>query len=299
MTVGAAHGGAKSLRGGDQGLAPSAERVHRRTTAMVKAFAHARANEDLVVLEGFHPLKHALRFGAAVETIVTFDRGQLMGLVADHAPELAAAVETRVEEIPRAQFRRLGPYEPHTGVVAIAARAPVDPQALLDAPGGGPVVLLEDPRHRGNVGAVIRVAAAAQAAGVLNTGPQDPWHPVVVRGAAGLQFAVPVARVAALPVVAGSQSDRVGSGGSEVLATDRALIALDPLGDAFEPARVPARAILAYGSERAGVSAELRDRADMCLRLPMRAGVSSLNLATAVAAVLYSLRLCATSGPDR
>jgi TrmH family RNA methyltransferase len=266
---------------------------------MVKAFADARTNEDLVVLEGFHPLKHALRFGAAVDTIVTFDRGQLMGLVADHAPELAAAVDARAEEIPRTQFRRLGPYEPHTGVVSIAARTPVDPQAMLDAPGEDPVVLLEDPRHRGNLGAVIRVAAAAQAAGVLSTGPQDPWHPVVVRGAAGLQFAVPVARVAALPVVAGSPTDRVGSGGSDELATDRAVIALDPLGDAFEPARVPARAILAYGSERAGISAELRDRADMCLRLPMREGVSSLNLATAVAAVLYSLRLYATSGPGR
>ncbi len=60
-------------------------------------------------------------------------------------------------------------------------------------------MLLEDPRHFGNLGAVIRVAAAAEAAGVLTTGRQDPWDPVAVRGSAGLHFALPVARLEHLP----------------------------------------------------------------------------------------------------
>jgi len=141
-------------------------------------------------------------------------------------------------------------------------------------------VLLEDPRHRGNFGAVVRVAAAAQAAGVLSTGAQDPWNPVVVRGAAGLQFAVPVAALDSLPE-----------------PVDRALVALDVDGDEFDPGAVPGRAILAFGSERAGLSADLRERADMRLRLPMREGVSSLNLATTVAAVLYSMRLAGGAQP--
>jgi TrmH family RNA methyltransferase len=134
-------------------------------------------------------------------------------------------------------------------------------------------VLLEDPRHFGNLGAVIRVAAAAQAAGVLTTGRQDPWDPVAVRGSAGLHFALPVARVAELP------------------HSDRPLLALDPGGQELQPALVPPRAVLAFGTERAGLSDELLEGADARLRLPMREGVSSLNLATSVAAVLYSLRL--------
>ena len=45
----------------------------------------------------------------------------------------------------------------------------------------------------GNMGACVRVAAAADAAGVLTTGGNDPWHPDALRGAAGLHFALPVA----------------------------------------------------------------------------------------------------------
>ena len=47
------------------------------------------------------------------------------------------------------------------------------------------------------------------------------------------------------------------------------------------------RAILAFGTERDGLSDALLAGAEQRVRLPMRAGVSSLNLATAVAAVLY------------
>jgi TrmH family RNA methyltransferase len=157
--------------------------------------------------------------------------------------------------------------------VSIAQRVATDPLALLQSEDDAPLVLLEDPRHFGNLGAVVRVAAAVEAAGVLTTGRQDPWDPVAVRGSAGLHFALPVARVERLP------------------NSSRPLLALDPGGEELRPELVPPRALLAFGTERAGLSEELLERADARLRLPMREGVSSLNLATSVAAVLYSLRL--------
>ncbi len=94
-----------------------------------------------------------------------------------------------------------------------------------------------------------------------------------MRGAAGLHYALPVARLDALP------------------PTPRPLIALDPAGDPLRAGRLPAGAILVFGSERRGLSQELRARAGRCLALPMRPGVSSLNLASAVAVVLYAWRL--------
>lgn len=133
----------------------------------------------------------------------------------------------------------------------------------------------------GNLGAVVRVAAAAGAAAVLTTGPSDPWHPEAVRGAAGLHFALPVARVGGLDQLVFSPAPR------------RPLVALDPDGDDLGPAgpELPPGALIAFGTERAGLSRDLLGRADACLRLPMTAGVSSLNLATAVAATLYHWRL--------
>ena len=73
---------------------------------------------------------------------------------------------------------------------------------------------------------------------------------------------------------------------SRAATTDRPLIAVDPDG---EEQRVPRDTILAFGSERHGLSQALLADADARVRIPMRAGVSSLNLATSVAAVLYGL----------
>jgi RNA methyltransferase, TrmH family len=219
--------------------------------------AAARDDPGLVTLEGFHALKHALRFGADLVAAATADPGGLARLAAELAPELDLG---RVRTVPAAA---LGPRPHPTRVLAIARRPPLDAAAL----GPGRVVLLEDPLHLGNVGAVVRVAAAAGAAGVLTTGERDPWDPAALRGSAGLHFALPVGRVAGPPA-------------------GRTLVALDPAGEPLD--RLPADALLAFGSERHGLSERLRARADLRLAIPMRAGVSSLNLATAAAVALYA-----------
>jgi len=148
-----------------------------------------------------------------------------------------------------------------------------DPDAIVALPGPAPVILLEEPRHLGNLGACVRVAAAAGAAGVITTGTSDPWHADALRGSAGLHFALPVAR-------------------SRVLRTgERPLVALDPDGETLRRGGIPERAVLAFGTERDGLSDALLARADLRLALPMSPGVSSLNLATAVSGVLFALNV--------
>jgi RNA methyltransferase, TrmH family len=222
----------------------------------------ARREPGLVVLEGFHALKHAVRFGGEILGSWTADPAALEALRARLAPDVALAPETVAAD-------ELARVVPRAQVVAVARRPPQpDPAGVLALPGPAPVVLLEDPRHLGNLGACVRVAAAAGAAGVLTTGRQDPWHPDALRGAAGLHFALPVARTRVVP------------------PTDRPLLALDPAGETIA-GPLPPRALLAFGTERDGLTPELLARADARLALPMRPGVSSLNLATAVAAVLF------------
>jgi TrmH family RNA methyltransferase len=131
----------------------------------------------------------------------------------------------------------------------------------------------------GNIGWCVRTAAAANVAGVLTSGIHDPWCPTCVRIGVGLQFALPVARVA---------EDWL-----DELNGARPLIAVDTSGEPLRPERLPPRAILAFGTERHGLSDELLRQAEARVRLPMRAGVSSLNLATSVAAALYAWRLVA------
>jgi RNA methyltransferase, TrmH family len=242
---------------------------HERTVR----FRKARRDPQLTVVEGFHALKHALRFGAELVEAVAVDPQELEALARELAPDLAGDLGGRVERIDAADLAELVPLVPHTGVVAIARRPPVDLGAVLADPRPAPVVLLEQPKNMGNIGACIRVAAGADAAAVLTSGENDPWFPDAVRGAAGLQFALPVASVEALP------------------ASDRPLLAIDPAGEDLHPERLPARAVLAFGTERHGISSELLERADARISIPMRAGVSSLNLATSVAVTLFAMRL--------
>lgn len=229
------------------------------------------------MLEGFHAVKHALRFGAGIDLLITPDRSALLALAGRLAPDLRPRLRDEAREVDAELFAQLVPLPPKTGVVAIARRPPVEVDALLASP-AGPLVLLEDPRDLGNMGACVRVAAAAGAGAVLTTGSHDPWHADALRGAAGLHFALPVARLDDLHALAGS---------------GRPVIGLDPDGEELDVATLDKRAILAFGTERDGLSPELAARADALLRIPMREGVSSLNLATAVAAVLFAGRLAA------
>lgn len=244
-------------------------------------FRTARRDPELTVVEGFHALKHALRFGAEVREAVAVDPESLEDLARELAPDLAGRFAPLVSQVDEETLAALVPRPPRTAVAAIARRPALDLAATLADPGPEPIVLLEQPRNMGNIGACVRVAAAGGAAALLTTGENDPWYPDAVRGAAGLHFALPVGAIEELP------------------RSDRPLLAIDPEGEELSPERLPERAVLAFGTERHGISSTLLDRADARIAIPMREGVSSLNLATSVAVVLFTVKTAdARSRPD-
>jgi TrmH family RNA methyltransferase len=254
--------------------------------ALIPRFRRARRDPELAVLEGFHALKHALRFDAPLLEVVVSEGAPLERLSTALAPDLSARLHELARPVEPSVFAQLAPLPPPTGVIALARRRAGDPGAMLADPRAAPVILLEDPRDLGNMGACVRVAAAADAAGVLSTGSHDPWHPDALRGAAGLHYALPVARLERLSLLEQRPApDRP--------ALDRPLLAIDPEGEQLAPGELPPRAVLAFGTERYGLSDELSARADASVSIPMRPGVSSLNLATSVAAVLFAWRLSA------
>ncbi|MEU2772825.1 TrmH family RNA methyltransferase [Streptomyces sp. NPDC007162] len=231
----------------------------------------ARLAGSAVLLDGFHALKHALRFGAQVPVAVTTDRAAALALADELAPDAREALDALLTEVAAASYATLVPRPHPTGVAALAVRPSHETnlRTLAHAPRTAPIVVLDEPRNLGNAGAVIRLAAGFGATGVITTGTLDPWHPTVVRGGAGLHFATAVERMAVAELPQGP------------------VYALDPEGEDIRGTKLPDDAILAFGSERTGLSPELRARADHLLRLPMRPQVSSYNLATSVAMTLY------------
>jgi RNA methyltransferase, TrmH family len=250
--------------------------------SLIPRFGRARRDRSLAVLEGLHPLKHALRFGARILEVVCRDAAELDRLAGELAPDVQERIGALARVVEPALFGQLAPLIPSTGVISLAERPTYELSGALADPRPEPLILLEDPRDLGNIGACVRVAAAADVAGVLTTGGHDPWHPDALRGSAGLHYALPVLRVehpAALQL------------------GERPLLALDPEGSPLAPEALPARAVLAFGGERYGLSPALSARAQARVSIPMRAGVSSLNLATSVAAVLFAWRLSRAGAP--
>ncbi|HEY5834302.1 TrmH family RNA methyltransferase [Streptomyces sp.] len=249
----------------------SADPAATGAAAAVRRWRAVATDPDTVLLDGFHALKHALRFGAAVHVAVTADKDATLRLAADLATDLTADLGPRVAEIPVGALRELVARVHPTAVAALAARSDREANlaALARLPRQAPVVVLDNPRNLGNVGAVIRLAAGFGVTGVITTGDLDPWHPNAVRSGAGLHYATAVERTTATGLPPGP------------------LYVLDPEGKDIRATELPDDALIVFGSERHGVSGELRDRAAELVALPMRAQVSSYNLATSVGMTLY------------
>lgn len=160
-----------------------------------------------------------------------------------------------------------------TGLLALAA-LPVPPPPRRN----GFCLLLEGVQDPGNVGSILRSAAAAGVQQVwLTAGCADVWSPKVLRAGMGAHFHVPVLERVGLAEVLTGFAGRV-----LVTALDGAesLYTTDLRGDV----------VLALGSEGSGVSPELLQRATARLHIPMAPGMESLNVAAAAAVCLFERR---------
>jgi len=241
-----------------------------KSSQLVDRFQRARHDNALAIIEGVQALKHAARFNATFEHIITVDGSALKDLLTELAPDTIENIMTQTIEVNEQTFNRLSPRPHRTQVIALAKR---NVYTLENLESAKPVIFLEDPKDLENIGAVIRVSAAADVAAVCISGPIDIWSPAIIRGAAGLQFALPVFNCEI-----------------ELLLTlGRRVISLDPTGDETRLATAIKNSIFVFGTERHGISSTLLKKSHQIIRLPMKKGVSSLNLATSVAATLYSL----------
>jgi tRNA G18 (ribose-2'-O)-methylase SpoU len=191
--------------------------------------------------------------------------------------------ETRVYVADAAVVQAVVGFPFHRGCLAIAERGADLPLDRLVTPAGRrALVLLEDIADPDNVGAIFRNALAFGADGVLlSAGAADPLYRKAIRTSAAATLRVPFARV---------------HDWREAFATLRAhgytTLALTPDADAADIADVrtpPERLALVVGAEGPGLSVVAREAADLAVRIPMAAGIDSLNVATASGIALHRL----------
>jgi tRNA G18 (ribose-2'-O)-methylase SpoU len=179
-------------------------------------------------------------------------------------------------------LRTVTGFHVHRGALASVRRRPVAEFADLLATCRR-LVVLEDTVNHTNLGAIFRAAAALGMDGVvLSPSCADPLYRRSVRVSMGAVFGVPYARAPHWPAAL----DELRVAGYEVFALTPApdarrldTIATDPAG----------QVAVVLGTEGAGLSSSAAARCDARVRIPMAAGIDSLNVAAAAAVAFWEL----------
>ncbi|HEX5970679.1 MAG TPA: RNA methyltransferase [Gemmatimonadaceae bacterium] len=237
----------------------------------------ARERQHLFTAEGVRTVEELLRSPLRMQGVLVAPQ------LAD-APRGAALLATLRErgidllEVSAQEFSSAAETDSPQGVLAIAA---IPPHSLdtLDLPPLARIVVLDAVQDPGNVGTIVRTAAALGTSAVVATpGTVDLWNAKVVRSAMGAGFFLPVLSSTwdALDAFRHRESF--------------ALWGADAAGTPVHELKPPDRLALVVGNEGAGLSDEARRRADRLAALPIASTVESLNVAVATGILLYQLR---------
>lgn len=139
-------------------------------------------------------------------------------------------------------------------------------------------IALDSPRDPGNLGTIIRTCDAAGARGVILLNEScDPFSPEALRATTGALFDVMLVKSTTEPFVEWAQQHSVSLIGTTL---ERA--------EDYREARYEEQAcVLLMGTEQSGLSAALLAACDQRVKIPMRGGTDSLNLAVASGLMLY------------
>ncbi|WP_424707222.1 TrmH family RNA methyltransferase [Kitasatospora acidiphila] len=233
--------------------------------------------EGLFIAEGEKVIRRALAAGYRMRSMLLTPKW--LTVMAD----VIAEADAPVHVVEPALAEQVTGYHVHRGALASMAREPLPAAAELLA-GARRVAVFEDIVDHANIGAAFRNAAALGVDAVLLT-PRcaDPFYRRSVKVSMGAVFQVPWTRLESWP----GSIETFRSAGFTVAAlclSERA-ITLDELA-----ARDDERLALVFGTEGDGIADGTLAAVDAHVRIPMDAGVDSLNVAAASAVAFYATR---------
>lgn len=232
-------------------------------------------------VEGRNPVLEALQGPRDVKTIYLARGARRAGVIGEIL-SLAGRAGIRVVEINREEIEKMSKTRAHQGIVAeVSPYRYASMQELLQLIDGKsfPLILaldrVEDPQ---NFGSLLRVADGAGVDGVVIARRRSsPVTAVVAKASAG---AIEHMRVFQVPNIS-STLTRLKEQGLWVVGADAGG------SDLYHEIDFTLPTVVVLGSEGKGLSRLVRDRCDRLVRLPMAGSVSSLNVATAGAVLLY------------
>jgi TrmH family RNA methyltransferase len=254
--------------------------IATRRNALVARFRDAAQGDqdDVLLLDGAHLVRDAIGAGLRIRQVIVsagaLDRAEIRAIldaVAGHDVEVAAATSMVMDAV--------SPVRSPSGIVAIADRPAIAAERMYaTAP---LVVIAADVQDPGNLGAMVRVAEAGGATGVVVAGASaNPFGWKALRGSMGSALRLPI-------VV---QRDAVAAVDDVRRHRCRIVATVPQGGDAYVDAALGGPIALLVGGEGAGLVPTLVAEADVRVSIPMQAPVESLNAAVAAAILVYEVR---------
>ncbi len=194
--------------------------------------------------------------------------------------EKAAAVSDRVLSVSRSAFSSVSDTQNGQGIAA--AFPCLCPELASYRPGVGELILiLNEIRDPGNLGTVIRSAAAAGVGAVLlEKGSVDLYNPKVIRATMGTVARVPVFTDLSFEAILSFLDEN----GVDVYIAGME----EPV--CYHEVPVSGKTAVVFGNEGNGISARWRERSFSSLMIPMENGVESLNVAVAASVIAFDHR---------
>lgn len=223
----------------------------------------ARRSSGRTLLDGEHLLDEAMGAGLCPRYLI----------VGEDAAA-ADAWQARLPQVPmvaltKALFNKLSPVTTPTGILAV-----IDIPQPKESGEARFVMLLEDVQDPGNMGSLLRTAAAAGVDSVhLSRGCAEAWSPKALRGGQGGHFRLRIHEGSDLIQVARAFHGTVHAA---ALRSGRRLYELDLTGPVA----------FAFGNEGAGLGAALLAACEP-FSIPMAGQVESLNVAAAAAICMF------------
>jgi len=188
-----------------------------------------------------------------------------------------------VQEVSAAEFASAADTETPQGILAIA-QVPKHSLAALPIDAPFRLLVLDAVQDPGNVGTIVRTAAALGVAAIVSLpGTVDLWNAKVVRSSMGALFHHPALACTWEELTSFRSQHAVPLWGAD--SAGESLSGLTRTREA-----IPPRLAIAVGNEGSGIGAQVRQGAERLVSVEIASTVESLNVAVATGILLYELR---------
>jgi len=227
-----------------------------------------RKKQELFVIDGLREIREAIKGGIIISEM--FICPEIVG------GEFSELSDVKTFYVSESVYKKISYKEKPAGVLAVA-QVMARELASLKLSKNPLLVILEAVEKPGNLGAIVRSAYAAGAdAIILNDEQTDIYNPNVIRASEGLIFRLPV-------IITGRENT------IKFLHEKNIKILAAALGGAKNYVEVNFKepAAILLGTEAIGLSKEWLNEADEIIKIPMKAGIDSLNVSVSAAILIF------------